>query len=120
MKITVNHFGRVCSNQPSSFESTAPLKNSHSVNKVKSVFSMNNAQIIPLFTRLCEHESKSKGRKSERPVGLPCFLDVLVPFHNSARFHDEATTSDYGSDIGYKFNIASGANEHGHKETGCP
>jgi hypothetical protein len=33
-------------------------------------------------------------------------------FSNPARFHDEATTSDYGSDIGDQFNIPAGADEH--------
>jgi hypothetical protein len=40
-------------------------------------------------------------------------LAVLRPFHNLARFHDEATTSDYGSDIVYEHNIVTGADEHG-------
>jgi hypothetical protein len=43
-------------------------------------------------------------------------LDVLVPFQTSARFHDEATTSDYGGDIGDQFNISPGANEHCNKK----
>jgi hypothetical protein len=40
------------------------------------------------------------------------FLSVLLPFQNLARFHDEATTSDYGSDIGDQFNIVTSADEH--------
>jgi hypothetical protein len=40
------------------------------------------------------------------------FLSVLLPFQILARFHDEATTSDYGSDIGDQFNIVTSADEH--------
>jgi hypothetical protein len=43
------------------------------------------------------------------PTGFPA---VLVPFQNLARIHDEATTSDHGSDAGNQFNIAAGADEH--------
>jgi hypothetical protein len=62
------------------------------------------------------------GRCKERARGRnlalaakPCsfFLSVLLPFQNLARYHDEATTSDYGSDIGDQFNIVTSANEHG-------
>jgi hypothetical protein len=59
-------------------------------------------------------QGKSKGEK----VGMGhqawlIFLSVLLPFQNLARFHDEATTSDYGSDIGNQFNIVTSADEHG-------
>ncbi len=40
------------------------------------------------------------------------FPAVLVPLKHLARFHDEATTSDYGGDIGHQFNIVAGADEH--------
>src|ERR1700736_249648 len=33
-----------------------------------------------------------------------------------ARFHDEATTGDYGSDTGDQFNIVAGADEHPEKD----
>ena len=80
-------------------------------------FSVNTAQIIPLFTSLCEYHSKSKGRKLERAeTPAPTLLLSFCLFIILARFHDEATTSDYGGDIGYQFNIAPGANEHGERK----
>jgi hypothetical protein len=42
------------------------------------------------------------------------FFPVLLPFQIIARLHDEATTSDYGSDIVHQYNIVTSADEHGH------
>src|ERR1700722_3473441 len=42
------------------------------------------------------------------------FLSLCLSNH-LARIHDEATTSDYGSDIGNQFNIVAGADEHDKK-----
>jgi hypothetical protein len=70
---------------------------------------VNPGQIIPVFTFFWDDKSKSRRKKTgmayapERLSCCPC------AFPNLARFHDEATTSDDGSDIGYKFNIAAGA-----------
>jgi hypothetical protein len=59
-------------------------------------------------------QERAKGRKWPQAAELWfIFLSVLLPFQILARFHDEATTSDYGSDIGDQFNIVTSADEHG-------
>jgi hypothetical protein len=115
MQITVNQF---CHTRGylSNPARTKKITKVHGISTEKRIFSMNTAQIIPLFTRLCEHNSKSKGRMWSGLKRPAPFLVVLVPFHTFARFHDEATTSDYGSDIGYQFNISPGANQHGNEK----
>ncbi|MBB5338861.1 hypothetical protein [Tunturiibacter gelidoferens] len=115
MKITVNQF---CHPRglPIQFNQKQKITKVHEISTEKRIFSVNTAQIIPLFTRLCEHYSKSKGRMWSGLKRPAPFLVVLTPFHTFARFHDEATTSDYGGDIGYQFNISPGANQHGNEK----
>jgi hypothetical protein len=48
-----------------------------------------------------------------RLQSLGHFSCLSLSFQILARFHDEATTSDYGSDIGDQFNIVASADEHG-------
>src|SRR5580704_5698829 len=118
-------------NQPEVFlrrpVSLLQTEKNFSAARVSDVFLVNTAQIIPTFTHLWDDEGKSKGKKvcAGCKAGL-IFLSVLLPFHILARFHDEATTSDYGGDIGDQFNIATSANEHGgnapkkhNHEEGC-
>jgi hypothetical protein len=73
------------------------------------------AQIIRPFTSLWDDARKEQREESFAGGGRArvIFLLVPLPFQFLARFHDEATTSDYGSDIGDQFNIVTSADEHG-------
>jgi hypothetical protein len=76
-------------------------------------FSVKTALIIPPFTRFWDDARKEqRGESWHRSKAWLIFLSVLLPFQILARFHDEATTSDYGSDIGDQFNIVTSADEH--------
>jgi hypothetical protein len=81
--------------------------------------SVNARQIIPVFIIVWDDDFKEQrggtGRSSR--AELVFFLSLCLSNH-LARVHDEATTSDYGSDIGDQFNIVAGADEHDHKKTG--
>jgi hypothetical protein len=74
--------------------------------------SMNSGQIIPLFTLVWDDKPKSKREKITRGFRPEWSSCCPSAFPNLARIHDEATTSDHGSDAGNQFNIAAGADEH--------
>jgi hypothetical protein len=79
--------------------------------------SVNARQIIPVFTIVWHDKPKEQKEKNEMGIKTQLASVVLVPFQNLERAHDEATTSDYGGDIGNEFDIASGSNEYS-KEAG--
>jgi hypothetical protein len=59
--------------------------------------------------------SKEQKRKANGLRRLNWFSCCPFAFKHLARVHDEATTSDYGSDIGDQFNIVAGADDHDKK-----
>ena len=75
---------------------------------------MNARQIIPVFIIVWDDEfQRAKARSGKVFKGRTCFLFLSLCLSNHlARVHDEATTSDYGSDTGDQFNIVAGADEH--------
>jgi len=79
--------------------------------------SVNARQIIPVFTIVWHDKPKEQREKNEMGVKTQLASVVLAPFKNRERAHDEATTGDYGSDIGNEFDIAPGADEY-HKKAG--
>lgn len=69
-----------------------------------------------LFGTMAFKELKGK---TGRPLKVELvFLLSLCLSNHLARVHDEATTSDYGSDIGNQFNVVAGADEHDKKAGG--
>src|SRR5271170_2538471 len=89
-------------------------------NSVKtSQISVNTGQIIPVFTFVWDDELQSKREKigmgSTPTFGLPA---VLMPSKHLARIHDEATTSDYGSDTGVQHHLAPGADQYDEDHNG--
>jgi hypothetical protein len=77
--------------------------------------SVNWSQIIPLFTILWDHKPKAKG-ENRKALNYPTDLPGVLVLSILVRFHDEATTGDYGDDTDDQFHIAAGADEHPQKD----
>ena len=72
------------------------------------------AGIVFVFIQLCDHQGTKAEEEQQEEAGVLCLVrppQSLELFNFPVRFHDEATTSDSGSDGDSVDDAGPGANE---------